>query len=143
MRQIKVLPTSELVDSIFNDNYIPKKKDEMYFHDNSDKIKGRKLTPHNVDMIRYLQHIKVKNSAVSQYFNIPRCVPVDISRDKFFYKHVSPFQTPIGKYKKELCQDKLNIWKDMNKEDLDVFMKWYLDEYIPNFNRVSSMILNK
>lgn len=135
MKTYKILPTSKLVDKIYNDNYISAKpKGEMYKHDVSGRCCKGKLTSHQVDLIRYLLYCGFNALTLSTYFNTVRSVIPDIKKLKKFYDHTSPFQISIGKYRKDIDIAKLEDWKQEHSAEIDVFMKWYYDEYLINFD---------
>ena len=87
------------------------------------KVKG-KISDDDITMIKYLclnmkQH-KIQKKYIAKYYNVSRPAISKISLGELFDKHIAEFETTIngGSYK-VVDDNKLDVWKDKNKEDIN------------------------
>lgn len=95
----KVLPTSEVVDKIFH-RYVSgrdlngelfKKQEKTGKYRGEHFLWNGKLQPHDIDMIRCLATLSVKNVHIQEYFGVK--MPIgNIIDHQNFSKHLSPFE---------------------------------------------------
>ena len=110
-----------------------------------DKVKG-KISDDDITMIKYLcinmkQH-KIQKKDIAKYYNVSRPAISKISLGELFGKHIAEFETTIngGSYK-VIDDNRLNIWKDKNKSDIENIVK-HIKQHNYCIDCVNKKILN-
>ena len=125
MQQFKLLPINNILESVYYKHiYNPKHiKYKSLYSSTRVKVKG-KLSDDDITMIKYLcitmKEYKIQKKAIAKYYNVSRPAISKISLGELFDKHIAEFETTIngGSYK-VIDDDKLNMWKDRNKSDIN------------------------
>lgn len=131
MRQIKVVPTTDVVDKIYEKHvFQPTEHDvgKSYYEDT--KWEGKrftgKLQAEDVDLIRYLLLKRYKTKSITEYFKVNKTAVHKIKSEDIFQKHVSPFEVVHRGIYKEVNQSLLKEFEILRKNDIDKFIKFYL-----------------
>ena len=129
MQHFKLLPINNILESVYYKHiyictYNPKhiKYKSLYYHTRGD-VKG-KLSDDDITMIKYLclnlKRHKIQKKDIAKYYNVSQPAISKISSGELFDKHIAEFETTIngGSYKMVDC-NKLNMWKDKNRENIN------------------------
>ena len=129
MQHFKLLPINNILESVYYKHiyictYNPKhiKYKSLYYHTRGD-VKG-KLSDDDITMIKYLclnlKRHKIQKKDIAKYYNVSQPAISKISSGELFDKHIAEFETTIngGSYKMVGC-NKLNMWKDKNRENIN------------------------
>ena len=125
MQQFKLLPINNILESvyykyIYNPKYI---KYKSLYSPTRAKVKG-KISDDDITMIKYLcinmKEHKIQKKDIAKYYNVSRPAISKISLGELFDKHIAEFETTIngGSYK-VVDDNKLNMWKDRNRGDIN------------------------
>ena len=131
MRQIKVVPTTDVVDKIYEKHIFQPTEHNVgksYYEDTRNKGKrfSGKLQAEDVDLIRYLLLKKYKTKCITEYFKVGKKTVYRIKSDEIFTKHVSPFEVVHRGIYKEVNQSLVKEFEILRKDDIDKFIKFYL-----------------
>ena len=129
MRRFSLLPINNILESvyykhIYNPKYIKYKS--LYYHTRGD-VKG-KLSDDDITMIKYLclnlKRHKIQKKDIAKYYNVSRPAISKLSSGELFDKHIAEFETTIngGSYKM-VDGNKLNMWKDKNRDGIENIVK--------------------
>ena len=129
MQQFNLLPINNILVSvyykhIYNPKYI---KYKSLYSPTRDKVKG-KLSDDDITMIKYLcintKKYKIQKKDIAKYYNVSRPAISKISLGELFDKHIAEFETTIngGSYKM-IDDNKLNMWKDRNRDGIESVVK--------------------
>lgn len=131
MRQIKVVPTTDVVDKIYEKHVFKATEHAVgksYYKDT--KWEGKRFTgelqAEDVDLIRYLLLKKYKAKYISEYFKVNSKAVYKIKSEDIFQKHVSPFEVIYRGIYKEVNQSLVKEFELSRKDDIDKFIKFYL-----------------
>lgn len=131
MRQIKVVPTTDVVDKIYEKNVFKATEHDVgksYYEDT--KWEGKrftgKLQAEDVDLIRYLLLKRYKTKSITEYFNVNKTAVYRIKSEEIFSKHVSPFEVVQRGIHEEVNQSLVKEFELLRKDDIDKFIKFYL-----------------
>ena len=129
MQRFNLLPINNILESvyykyIYNPKYI---KYKSLYSPTRDKVKG-KISDDDITMmasqgwylcINMKKH-KIQKKDIAKYYNISRPAISKILSGELFDKHIAEFETTIngGSYK-VIDDNKLNMWKDRNREGID------------------------
>ena len=129
MQHFKLLPINNILESVYYKHiyictYNPKhiKYKSLYYHTRGD-VKG-KLSDDDITMIKYLclnlKRHKIQKKDIAKYYNVSQPAISKLSSGELFDKHIAEFETTIngGSYKMVGC-NKLNMWKDKNRENIN------------------------
>ena len=128
MQRFSLLPINNILESVYY-KYIYNQKHIKYkslYSSTRDKVKG-KLSDNDITMIKYLcvnlktyKQQKLQKKDIAKYYNISRPAISKILSGDLFDKHIAEFETTIngGSYK-VIDDNKLNMWKDRNRDDID------------------------
>lgn len=132
MQQFKLLPINNILESVYYKYiYNPKHiKYKSFYSHTRDKVKG-KLSDNDITMIKYLcvniktyKQQKLQKKDIAKYYNISRPAISKISSGELFDKHIAEFETTInGGCYKVIDDNKLNLWKDRNRESINNIVK--------------------
>ena len=125
MQHFKLLPINNILESvyykhIYNPKYI---KYKSLYSPTRVKVKG-KISDDDITMIKYLclnmKQYKIQKKDIAKYYNVSRPAISKISLGELFDKHIAEFETTIngGSYK-VVDDNKLAMWKDKNKSDIN------------------------
>lgn len=125
MQQFKLLPINNILESvyykhIYNPRYI---KYKSLYSPTRAKVKG-KLSDDDITMIKYLcvmlKQYKIQKKDIAKYYNVSQPAISKISLGELFDKHIAEFEITIngGSYK-VIDDNKLNMWKDKNRGDIN------------------------
>lgn len=129
MQHFKLLPINNILESVYYKHiYNPKHiKYKSLYSPTRAKVKG-KISDDDITMIKYLcinmkQH-KIQKKDIAKYYNVSRPAISKISLGELFDKHIAEFETTIngGSYK-VIDDNKLSMWKDKNKSDINSIVK--------------------
>ena len=129
MQRFSLLPINNILESvyykhIYNPNHI---KYKSLYSSTRDKVKG-KISDDDITMIKYLcinmKKHKIQKKDIAAYYNVSRPAISRISLGELFDKHIAEFETTIngGSYK-VIDDNKLNMWKDKNREGINNIVK--------------------
>ena len=129
MQHFKLLPINNILESvyykhIYSPNYI---KYKSLYSPARNKVKG-KISDDDVTMIKYLclnmKQYKIQKKDIAKYYNVSRPAISKISLGELFDKHIAEFETTIngGSYK-VVDNNKLNVWKDKNRDGINNIVK--------------------
>ena len=118
MRQFKVMPTNDVVDKIC-DKYLYEQKEKQPKRDWSSKRFKGKLSPEDVDVIKYLCYRGYNNTHISELFNVSSTTVYRIKLGENFANHVSPYEDISWCKHKTINQTKVNQYYFDNKEFID------------------------
>lgn len=131
MRQIKVVPTTDVVDKIYEKHVFQATEHDVgksYYKDT--KWEGKrftgKLQAEDVDLIRYLVLKRYKTKSITEYFKVNKTAVSRIKSEEIFSKHVSPFEVVHRGIYKEVNQSLVKDFEILRKDDIDRFIKFYL-----------------
>ena len=128
MQRFNLLTINNILESVYY-KYIYNPKHIKYkslYSSTRDKVKG-KLSDNDITMIKYLcvnlktyKQQKLQKKDIAKYYNISRPAISKILSGDLFDKHIAEFETTIngGSYK-VIDDNKLNMWKDRNRDDID------------------------
>ena len=132
MQHFKLLTINNILESvyykyIYTPNYI---KYKSLYSSTRDKVKG-KLSDNDITMIKYLcvnlktyKQQKLQKKDIAKYYNISRPAISKILSGELFDKHIAEFETTInGGCYKVIDDNKLNMWKDKNREGINNIVK--------------------
>ena len=125
MQHFKLLPINNILESvyykhIYNPRYI---KYKSLYSPTRAKVKG-KLSDDDITMIKYLcitmKEYKTQKKDIAKYYNVSQPAISKISSGELFDKHIAEFETTIngGSYK-VIDDNKLNMWKDRNRDGIN------------------------
>ena len=126
MQRFNLLPINNILESvyykyIYTPNYI---KYKSLYSSTRDKVKG-KLSDNDITMIlKTYKQQKLQKKDIAKYYNISRPAISKILSGDLFDKHIAEFETTIngGSYK-VIDDNKLNMWKDKNREGINNIVK--------------------
>ena len=126
MQRFNLLPINNILESvyykyIYTPNYI---KYKSLYSSTRDKVKG-KLSDNDITMIlKTYKQQKLQKKDIAKYYNISRPAISKILSGDLFDKHIAEFETTIngGSYK-VIDDNKLNMWKDRNREGINNIVK--------------------
>lgn len=129
MQHFKLLPINNILESVYYKHiYNPKHiKYKSLYSPTRNKVKG-KISDDDITMIKYLcitmKEYKIQKKAIAKYYNVSQPAISKISLGELFDKHIAEFETTIngGSYK-VIDDNKLNMWKDKNKGDIENIIK--------------------
>ena len=125
MQQFKLLPINNILESVYY-KYIYNPKHIKYkslYSPTRDKVNG-KISDDDITMIKYLcvmlKQYKIQKKDIAKYYNISRPAISKILSGDLFDKHIAEFETTIngGSYK-VVDDNKLNMWKDRNRDGIN------------------------
>ena len=129
MQHFKLLPINNILERvyykhIYNPKYIKYKS--LYYHTRGD-VKG-KLSDDDITMIKYLclnlKRHKIQKKDIAKYYNVSRPAISKLSSGELFDKHIAGFETTInGGIYKVIDDNKLNVWKDRNRDGINNIVK--------------------
>ena len=131
MRQIKVVPTTDVVDKIYKKHvFQPTEHDvgKSYYEDTKwegNRFTG-KLQADDVDLIRYLLLKRYETKSIAEYFKVNKTAVYRIKSEDMFSKHISPFEVVHRGIYKEVNQSLVKEFELSRKDDIDKFIKFYL-----------------
>ena len=129
MQHFKLLTINNILESVYY-KYIYNPKHIKYkalYSPTRDKVKG-KISDDDITMIKYLcinmKKHKIQKKDIAKYYNISRPAISKILSGDLFDKHIAEFETTIngGSYK-VIDDNKLNMWKDRNREGINNIVK--------------------
>ena len=129
MQRFSLLPINNILESVYYKHiYNPKHiKYKSLYSPTRDKVKG-KLSDDDITMIKYLcintKKYKIQKKDIAKYYNVSRPAISKISLGELFDKHIAEFETTIngGSYKM-IDDNKLNMWKDRNRDGIESVVK--------------------
>lgn len=131
MRQIKVVPTTDVVDKIYEKHVFKATEHDVgksYYEDT--KWEGKrftgKLQAEDVDLIRYLLLKQYQTKSITEYFKVGKKTVYRIKSEEIFSKHISPFEVVHRGIYKEVNQSLVKEFEILRKDDIDKFIKFYL-----------------
>lgn len=131
MRQFKVIPTTDVVDKIYEKHVFKATEHDVgksYYEDT--KWEGKrftgKLQADDVDLIRYLLLKRYKAKSITEYFKVNKTAVYRIKSEEIFSKHISPFEVVHRGIYKEVNQSLVKEFEILRKDDIDKFIKFYL-----------------
>ena len=125
MQRFNLLPINNILEGVYY-KYIYNPKHIKYkslYSSTRDKVKG-KISDDDITMIKYLcinmKKHKIQKKDIATYYNVSRTAISRISLGELFDKHIAEFETTIngGSYK-VIDDNKLNMWKDSNRDTID------------------------
>ena len=126
MQRFNLLPINNILESVYY-KYIYNPKHIKYkslYSSTRDKVKG-KLSDNDITMIlKTYKQQKLQKKDIAKYYNISRPAISKILSGDLFDKHIAEFETTIngGSYK-VIDDNKLNMWKDRNREGINNIVK--------------------
>lgn len=132
MQRFNLFPINNILANVYY-KYIYNPKHIKYkslYSPTRDKVKG-KLSDNDITMIKYLcvnlktyKQQKLQKKDIAKYYNISRPAISKILSGDLFDKHIAEFETTIngGSYK-VIDDNKLNMWKDKNRENINNIVK--------------------
>ena len=139
MQRFRLLTINNILESVYYKHiYNPKhiKYKSLYYHTRGD-VKG-KLSDDDITMIKYLcvnlktyKQQKLQKKDIAKYYNISRPAISKILSGELFDKHIAGFETTInGGIYKVIDDNKLNVWKDRNRDTIDSI----IDDIVKSIN---------
>ena len=125
MQRFSLNPINNILESVYY-KYIYNPKHIKYkslYSLTRAKVKG-KISDDDITMIKYLcinmKQYKIQKKDIAKYYNVSRPAISKISLGELFDKHIAEFETTIngGSYK-VIDDNKLNMWMDRNKSDIN------------------------
>ena len=125
MQRFNLLHINNILENVYY-KYIYNPKHIKYkslYSPTRDKVKG-KISDDDITMIKYLcinmnKH-KIQKKDIAKYYNISRPAISKILSGELFDKHIAEFETTInGGCYKVIDDNKLNMWKDKNRDGID------------------------
>ena len=132
MQRFNLLHINNILENVYY-KYIYNPKHIKYkslYSSTRDKVKG-KLSDNDITMIKYLcvniktyKQQKLQKKDIAKYYNVSQPAISRISSGELFDKHIAEFETTInGGCYKVIDDNKLNMWKDKNREGINNIVK--------------------
>ena len=132
MQHFKLLQINNILENVYYKHIYNQKNikyKSLYYHTRGDvkgNVKG-KLSDDDITMIKYLclnlKRHKIQKKDIAKYYNVSRPAISKLSSGELFDKHIAEFETTIngGSYKM-VDGNKLNMWRDKNKSDIEIIL---------------------